>query len=157
MLHFSLSLMDKLDKTKSTIFISLFWFRCLEFLLFLIWLIANSRNNDGNYSVWTNALTLKLWNEQYCIDIKNTETQDVLYKAFSSWSHTGNTKISFNLLYFLNGIIHHPFLGLYIIILWTSRWSSNSKEPGQTARMLSLVYHYTGGKDWPLRFQQNKG
>ena len=53
--------------------------------------------------------------------------------------------ISFNLLNFLNGIIHLPNLELSIIMI-TCSWSANSMEPGHIAWKCRLAWLYTGGK-----------
>ena len=53
----------------------------------------------------------------------------------------------------LNGIIHLLFSEFSIIIfrdvkMKISSWSTNSIEPGQTARMCRLSWIYTGGKGY---------
>ena len=52
-----------------------------------------------------------------------------------------------NLLKFYNGIIHLQYLERSIIILGIS-----SIQPGQTERMCSLAWLYTGGKGLSLLF-----
>ena len=59
--------------------------------------------------------------------------------------------LTFNLLNFVNGIIHLSFLGLSIIIfrdikMRTWSWSADSIEPSQIARTCRLAWLYIGGK-----------
>ena len=53
-------------------------------------------------------------------------------------------KLTLNLLNFLNGLVHFPFLELSIVIfrnikMRTWIWSANSIEPGQTAQMCRSI------------------
>ena len=67
-----------------------------------------------------------------------------------------------NLLNFLNGIIHIPFLELPIksfkeVKMLTWSWSANSIESGQTAQICRLAWLYTGAKTNHFWFKQDKG
>ena len=98
------------------------------------------------------ALTIDPWAERqipYIIIYITVETwiEKSLFYTFSS--------LTLNLLNFLNGIIHLPFLDLSIIIFKDTKmrswsWSTNSIEHGQNARMCRLAWLYTGGKSWSV-------
>ena len=71
--------------------------------------------------------------------------------VYCDYKHVICKCLTFNLLNFLNGIIHLPFLEQSIITFMdikmrTQRLSANSIEHGQTAQMCMLAWLNTGGK-----------
>ena len=108
---------------------------------------------NSNFLLFVFITLFSVKQEKQCLSYCNNDLVNHAYfiQIVTTVRRLFESLLTLNLLY---EVIHLPFLELSIIVFRdinyqdeNLRWSTNSIEPGQTARKCRLTWLYTGGND----------